>query len=78
MKNFFLQDLKRSIINPGFWAGMVFAFAILLPAAVLDTPLNGSRSLSVRFREYLSRIGFFALCGDLSGAGLCCGLLRGV
>ncbi len=44
MKNFFLQDLKRSIINPGFWAGMVFALAILLPAAVLDTPLNGSRS----------------------------------
>ena len=44
MKNFFLQDLKRSIINPGFWAGMVFALAILLPAAVLDTPLNGRRS----------------------------------
>lgn len=36
MRRFFLQDLKRSFINWGFLAGIVFVFVILLPAAVLD------------------------------------------
>lgn len=58
MKNFFLQDLKRSIINPGFWAGMVFALATLLPAAVLDTPLNGSRSYLFGFGNIFHASGF--------------------
>jgi len=44
MKSFFVQDLKRSFLNRGFFAGIVFALAILLPTAVLDMPLNGSRS----------------------------------
>ena len=44
MKSFFLQDLRRSIINPGFFVGIIFVLAVLMPAAVLDTPLNGSRS----------------------------------
>lgn len=44
MNGFLKQDLGRSMINPGFFAGMVFVLAILLPAAVFDAPLDGSRS----------------------------------
>lgn len=58
MKSFFLQDLRRSIINPGFFAGIVFVLAILLPAAVLDTPLNGSRSYLFGFGNVFHASGF--------------------
>ena len=58
MKKFFLQDLKRSIINPGFFAGIVFVLAILLPPAVFDTPLNGSRSYLHGFGNVFHASGF--------------------
>lgn len=58
MKNFFLQDLKRSIINLGFAAGVLFAMAILLPAAVFDAPLDGSRSFLNSFGNLFHASGF--------------------
>ncbi len=58
MKNFFIQDLKRSIINPGFFVGIVFVLVILLPAAVLDTPLDGSRSYLYGFGNVFHASGF--------------------
>ena len=44
MKGFFYQDLKRSVMNWGFWAGVLFVSAVLLWAALMDSPLDGSRS----------------------------------
>lgn len=58
MKSFFTQDLKRSIINPGFFAGIVFVFAILLPPTVLDMPLDGSRSYLYGFGNIFHASGF--------------------
>lgn len=58
MKRFFLQDLKRSIVNPGFFVGIVFVLIILLPPAVLDTPLNGSRSYLHGFGNVFHASGF--------------------
>lgn len=58
MKRFFLQDLRRSIINPGFFAGIVFVLAILLPPAVFDTPLSGSRSYLHGFGNVFHASGF--------------------
>ena len=58
MKRFFLQDLKRSIVNPGFLVGIVFVLIILLPPAVLDTPLNGSRSYLHGFGNVFHASGF--------------------
>lgn len=58
MKSFFTQDLKRSIINPGFFAGIVFVFAILLPSTVLDMPLDGSRSYLYGFGNIFHASGF--------------------
>lgn len=57
-KGFFLQDLRRSIVNPGFFAGIVFALAILLPPAVLDMPLDGSRSYLFGFGNIFHASGF--------------------
>lgn len=58
MKGFFLKDLRRSIINPGFFAGSLFVLAILLPPAVFDTPLNGSRSYLHGFGNVFHASGF--------------------
>ena len=58
MRGFFLQDLKRSIRNPGFFAGIIFVLIILLPPAVLDTPLNGSRSYLHGFGNVFHASGF--------------------
>lgn len=58
MKSFFAQDLKRSIINPGFLAGIVFVFTILLPPTVLDMPLDGSRSYLYGFGNIFHASGF--------------------
>lgn len=40
----FFQDLKRSFLNKGFAAGLLFSFALLLPAVFLDSNLSGNRS----------------------------------
>ena len=58
ISGFFRQDLKRSILNPGFFAGIIFVFAILLPPAVFDTPLNGSRSYLHGFGNVFHASGF--------------------
>ena len=58
MKGFFLQDLKRSIINLGFGAGVLFTTAILLPVAILDAPLDGSRSFLNSFGNIFHASGF--------------------
>lgn len=58
IKGFFLQDLKRSIINPGFFLGIVFILIILLPEAVLNTPLNGTRSYLHGFGNVFHASGF--------------------
>lgn len=58
MKRFFLQDLRRSILNPGFFAGIFFVLAVLMPAAVLDTPLDGSRSYLFGFGNVFHASGF--------------------
>lgn len=58
ISGFLAQDLKRSIFNPGFFAGMIFVLAILLPAAVLDTPLDGSRSYLHGFGNVFHASGF--------------------
>ena len=58
MKRFFLQDLQRSIVNPGFFVGIVFVLIILLPPAVLDTPLNGNRSYLYGFGNVFHASGF--------------------
>ena len=57
-KSFFLQDLKRSIINPGFFVGIVFILIILLPPAVLDTPLDGTRSYLFGYGNVFHASGF--------------------
>ncbi len=44
MKGFFLQDLKRSFLNPGFFIGLAAVAALLLAAVVTASPLDGSRS----------------------------------
>lgn len=58
IKSFFLQDLKRSIINPGFFLGIVFILIILLPEAVLHTPLDGTRSYLNGFGNVFHASGF--------------------
>lgn len=57
-KSFFWQDLKRSIINWGFLAGILFVSAILLPPTVLDMPLDGSRSYLYGFGNIFHASGF--------------------
>ncbi len=44
MKGFFLQDLKRSFLNPGFFVGLALVTVLLVSAAVIWSPLDGSRS----------------------------------
>ncbi len=44
MKGFFVQDLKRSFLNPGFFVGLMLVTAVLLNAVVTLSPLDGSRS----------------------------------
>ena len=39
MKGFFLQDLKRSFLNRGFFAGLLIVTSILVSAA-FHVPLN--------------------------------------
>lgn len=58
MKSFFAQDLKRSIINPRFFTGILFVLAILLPPTVLDMPLDGSRSYLYGFGNIFHASGF--------------------
>ena len=58
IRGLFVQDLKRSILNPRFFVGIVFVLVILLPPAVLDTPLNGSRSYLHGFGNVFHASGF--------------------
>jgi len=44
MKGFFWKDLKRSFLNPGFFVGLALVTALLVSAAALWSPLDGSRS----------------------------------
>lgn len=44
MNCFFCLDLKRSLVNKGFLAGLLFASVLLLYNAVACSPLDGSRS----------------------------------
>lgn len=44
MKSFFWKDLKRSFLNPGFFAGLAAVTALLLGTVVTMSVLDGSRS----------------------------------
>lgn len=44
MYGFFLQDIKRSFCNKGFVIGLLVLSGLLLKAACLDSPIDGSRS----------------------------------
>jgi len=44
MKGFFVQDLRRSFFNPGFFIGMAVISGLLLGAFVSGVPLDRSRS----------------------------------
>jgi len=44
MKGFFVQDLKRSFFNPGFFIGMSVIGALLFTTFVMDAPMDRSRS----------------------------------
>lgn len=58
MNGFLKQDLGRSMINPGFFAGVAFVLAILLPAAIFDSPMDGSRSFLNAFGNIFHASGF--------------------
>ena len=57
MKGFFLQDLKRSFLNKGFFAGL-FAVTWILVSAAFHVPLNGSRSSYFIMIEVFAASGF--------------------
>ncbi len=61
MKSFFVQDLKRGILNKGFFAGMLLVSAVLLPVAVLDAPMDGSRSYLYGLANIFHASGFTPL-----------------
>lgn len=44
MEGFFVQDLKRSFLNPGFFVGMAAIGVLLFAALVSGAPLDRSRS----------------------------------
>ncbi len=44
MKGFFVQDLKRSFLNPGFFIGMSVISVLLFTAFVTGAPMDRSRS----------------------------------
>lgn len=56
MRKFFLQDLKRSFLNKGFFAGLV-AVTLILISAAFHAPLDKSRS------SYFIMIEIFAASG---------------
>ncbi len=57
MKRFFLQDLKRSFLNRGFFAGLLAVTWILVSAA-FHAPLNRSRSSYFIMMEVFAASGF--------------------
>lgn len=57
MKGFFLQDLKRSFLNKGFFAGLLVVTWILVSAA-FHVPLNRSRSSYFIMMEVFAASGF--------------------
>jgi hypothetical protein len=57
MKGFFLQDLKRSFLNKGFFAGLLAVTAILVSAA-FHVPLDRSRSSYFIMLEIFAASGF--------------------
>ncbi len=57
MKRFFLQDLKRSFLNRGFFAGL-FAVTAVLVSASFHAPLDRSRSSYFIMMEIFAASGF--------------------
>lgn len=57
MKGFFLQDLKRSFLNRGFFAGLLVVAWILMSAA-FNAPLDRSRSSYYIMMEIFAASGF--------------------
>ena len=57
MKGFFLQDLKRSFLNRGFFAGL-FVVTCILVSAAFHAPLNRSRSSYFIMMEVFAASGF--------------------
>lgn len=57
MKGFFLQDLKRSFFNRGFFAGLLAVTCILVSAA-FHAPLDRSRSSYFIMTEVFAASGF--------------------
>ena len=57
MKRFFLQDLKRSFLNRGFFAGL-FAVTAILVSASFHAPLDRSRSSYFIMMEVFAASGF--------------------
>ena len=57
MKRFFLQDLKRSFLNRGFFAGL-FAVTAILVSASFHAPLDRSRSSYFIMMEIFAASGF--------------------
>ena len=44
MKGFFVQDLKRSFLNPGFFVGIAVISVLLFAALITGAPLDRSRA----------------------------------
>lgn len=57
MKGFFLQDLKRSFLSKGFFAGL-FVVTWILVSAAFHAPLNKSRSSYFIMMEVFAASGF--------------------
>lgn len=57
MKGFFLQDLKRSFLSKGFFAGL-FVVTWILVSAAFHAPLNRSRSSYFIMMEVFAASGF--------------------
>lgn len=57
MQGFFLQDLKRSFLNKGFFAGL-FAVTCILVSAAFHAPLDRSRSSYFIMIEVFAASGF--------------------
>lgn len=58
MHGFFWKDLKRSFLNIGFACGILLLAALLLRAAVMDAPLDRSRSSYFILMNVFSASGF--------------------